>query len=179
MTAESHYRQLLAAVRGLVRCDAAALLRLEPAQDGADAPPVLQPVAVDGLSEEALGRRFQVQAHPRLARLLASEAGLRFPADAGLPDPYDGLVDGPGEGRPELLAVHDCMGAPLRHEGRVWGLVTLDALDPQAFDAVAPAQLGAIVGLLESGIAAEEAISLLARRAAHEQALVRELHGGG
>ncbi|HEX2011323.1 MAG TPA: nitric oxide reductase transcriptional regulator NorR, partial [Roseateles sp.] len=90
-----------------------------------------------------------------------------------------GLVDGPGEGRPELLAVHDCMGAPLRHEGRVWGLVTLDALDPQAFDAVAPAQLRAIVGLLESGIAAEEAISLLARRAAHEQALVRELHGGG
>ncbi len=182
MTTEHPYRQLLAAVRGLLPCDAVALLRLLPAEE-TDAPAgsaategaVLQPVAVEGLVEEALGRRFPAQAHPRLARLLASPSGLRFPADAGLPDPYDGLL----AHQLELRAVHDCMGAPLRHQGRLWGLVTLDALDPRAFDAVTPAQLGAIVALLESGIAAEAQIEALARRAAHEQALARALHEGG
>ena len=113
MTTETRFRQLLAAVRGLVRCDAAALLRLLP-EEGE---PVLQPVAVDGLAEEALGRRFPAAAHPRLARLLASGEGLRFAADAGLPDPYDGLL----EHQQELEGVHDCMGAPLRVDGRVWG----------------------------------------------------------
>ena len=108
MTPDSRYRQLLAAVRGLVRCDAAALLRLVPEEEA----PVLQPVAVDGLAEEALGRRFPAAAHPRLARLLDSGEGLRFASDAGLPDPYDGLL----EHQQELEAVHDCMGAP----GRRW-----------------------------------------------------------
>ncbi len=165
MTTEARFRQLLAAVRGLVRCDAAALLRLLP-EEGE---PVLQPVAVDGLAEEALGRRFPAAAHPRLARLLESGDGLRFAADAGLPDPYDGLL----EHQQELEAVHDCMGAPLRVDGRVWGLVTLDALDPHAFDEVGPQRLEAVVRLLEAGIAAEDTIATLARRAAQEQALAR------
>nr|WP_297524040.1 nitric oxide reductase transcriptional regulator NorR [uncultured Roseateles sp.] len=171
MTPDSRYRQLLAAVRGLIRCDAAALLRLMPDE----AAPVLQPVAVDGLAEEALGRRFPVAAHPRLARLLGSGKGLRFAADAGLPDPYDGLL----EHQQELEAVHDCMGAPLRVEGRIWGLVTLDALDPRAFDGVDDARLQGIVRLLEAGIAAEETIAELARRAEQEQALARAASRGG
>ena len=171
MTAEARYRQLLAAVRGLVPCDAAALLRLLPEGEA-----VLQPVAVDGLLEEALGRRFPAAAHPRLARLLqSSPEGLRFAAEAGLPDPYDGLL----EGQPELKAVHDCMGLPLHHAGRLWGLVTLDALDPRAFDAVEPARRRAIVQLLEAGIAAEQAIEALAERTAQELAAARERHHGG
>lgn len=47
---EGRFRQLLAAARGIVRCDAAALLRLQGE--------VLVPVAVHGLSDDALGRRF-------------------------------------------------------------------------------------------------------------------------
>lgn len=172
MTTEQRYRQLLAAVRSLVPCDAAALLRLLP--DDGDA--VLQPVAVDGLLEEALGRRFPAVAHPRLARLLGSGPhGLRFAADAGLPDPYDGLLDG----RQELEAVHDCMGMPLHCEGRLWGLVTLDALDPHAFDAVEPARRQAVVQLLEAGIAAEQALRNLTEQSAKEQALAREHRHGG
>ena len=171
MTTELRYRQLLAAVRGLVRCDAAALLRLLPDERL----PVLQPVAVDGLSEETLGRRFLVEAHPRLARLLASSDGLRFPPDAGLPDPYDGLL----EHQQELEAVHDCMGAPLRVEGRIWGLITLDAMDPKAFDAVDGTRLAALVRMLEAGIAAEETIVAMARRAQREQALARVARPGG
>ena len=171
MTTETRFRQLLAAVRGLVRCDAAALLRLLP-EEGE---PVLQPVAVDGLAEEALGRRFPAAAHPRLARLLASGEGLRFAADAGLPDPYDGLL----EHQQELEGVHDCMGAPLRVDGRVWGLVTLDALDPHAFDEVGPQRLAAVVRLLEAGLAAEDTIATLAQRAAREQALARAVRRDG
>ncbi|MDH0868330.1 nitric oxide reductase transcriptional regulator NorR [Mitsuaria sp. GD03876] len=171
MTTESRYRQLLAAVRGLVRCDAAALLRLVP-EEGA---PVLQPVAVDGLADEALGRRFPVDAHPRLARLLDSGRGLRFPADAGLPDPYDGLL----EHQQELEAVHDCMGAPLRVDGRIWGLVTLDAMDPRAFDGVDATRLDAVVRMLETGIAAELTIVEMTRQAEREQALARAARGGG
>ncbi|RZI57485.1 MAG: nitric oxide reductase transcriptional regulator NorR [Rubrivivax sp.] len=165
MTPESRYRQLLAAVRGLVRCDAVALLRLMP-EDGV---PVLQPVAVDGLAEEAIGRRFPVAAHPRLSQLLGSGNGLRFASDAGLPDPYDGLL----EHQQELEAVHDCMGAPVRVAGRIWGLVTLDARDPRAFDGVDEDRLQGIVRLLETGIAAEETIAAMARRAEQEQALAR------
>jgi anaerobic nitric oxide reductase transcription regulator len=168
MTTDAHYRQLLAAVRGLVPCDAVALLRLLPEADGES---VLQPVAVDGLSDEALGRRFPVRAHPRLARLLASgPQGLRFAADAGLPDPYDGLL----AHQQELQAVHDCLGVPLQHAGRPWGLLTLDALAPGAFDALEPARLQAIVQVLEAGIAAQQTIQALAAHAEQAQAVARE-----
>ncbi len=158
------FRPLLAAVRDLVPCDAAVLLRLEDE--------VLVPVAFGGLGEEVLGRRFAPGLHPRLAQLLASSPqGLRFAADCGLPDPYDGLVDG----RPELLAVHDCMGFPLRHAGRLWGLLTLDALNPQAFDAVGDAQKQAVVGLLEAGIGPAMALQQSAARAQRGQVPAREL----
>lgn len=167
MTTDAHYRDLLAAVRGMVACDAVALLRLLPEPGEA----VLQPVAVDGLAEEALGRRFSVTAHPRLARLLASgPQGLRFAADAGLPDPYDGLL----ADQQELEAVHDCMGMPLQHDGRLWGLVTLDALNPRAFDAVEPARLQAVVRLLEAGVAAHETLQALTAHAARVQAVAQE-----
>ncbi len=168
MTTDIHYRQLLAAVRGVVTCDAVALLRLLAEPDGEA---VLQPVAVDGLSDEALGRRFPAQAHPRLARLLSSGPhGMRFAADAGLPDPYDGLL----ADQQDLEAVHDCMGLPLHHAGRLWGLVTLDALHPHAFDAVEPARLQAVVQMLEAGIAAQQTIHALASHAKQAQAVARE-----
>ncbi|UXH78388.1 nitric oxide reductase transcriptional regulator NorR [Roseateles amylovorans] len=167
LTTEAPYGEWLSAVRSLVACDAVALLRLLPEPAGEA---VLQPVAVDGLAEEALGRRFSAAAHPRLARLLASgPCGLRFSADAGLPDPYDGLLDG----QQELKAVHDCMGVPLRCEGQLWGLVTLDALDPHAFDAIEPARRQAIARLLEAGIAAQHTIQALADHAAQAQAVAQ------
>jgi len=161
LSASERYQQLLVAARNLVACDAVALLRL----DG----DVLTPVAVDGLSVEALGRRFPVAAHPRLARLLDSAGSLRFAPDCGLPDPYDGLV----AGQPAILAVHDCMGAPLRVQGRVWGLLTLDALHPEAFDGVGPAQMNALVRLVESGIESIETIRAMEERVLREHAVAQ------
>jgi anaerobic nitric oxide reductase transcription regulator len=159
---DRHHAELLSAVRAIAQADAAALLRLEGE--------VLLPVAVQGLNEEVLGRRFPVQAHPRLALLLRSPQGLRLPADCALPDPYDGLV----AQQPEILPVHDCMGAPLRVLGEPWGLLTLDALQPGRFDAV-QAQLPALARLVEQGLEAARTIRELADSAAHEHDLVREL----
>nr|WP_028312008.1 nitric oxide reductase transcriptional regulator NorR [Derxia gummosa] len=191
----ARYRDLLAAVRRLVDCDAAALLRL----DGE----VLVPLAIDGLAEETLARRFAVAGHPRLAALLDARGPLRFPPGTTLPDPYDGLIEpaapvvadaagagdadaaariasAPSAGSPAALAllpVHDCMGAPLRAGGRLWGVVTLDALLPGAFDAVPPARLRAIVSLLESGIDAALAIERLAARAEQASEVARSVVG--
>ncbi|AKJ27413.1 transcriptional regulator [Caldimonas brevitalea] len=163
---DAAWRRLLASARAMVHCDAAALLRLA---DG-----VLTPVAVDGLSDEALGRAFSVKAHPRLAQLLASGDGLRFAADCPLPDPYDGLV----EGQPDILPVHDCMGAPLRVDGRLWGLLTLDALTPGSFDRVQPEQLQALVRLIEAGIESALTIRKLADAAQRDKVLARAAQGG-
>ena len=80
------YRRLLEAMRALLPCDAAALLRLDGEW--------LVPLAVDGLSPDTLGRRFKVSEHPRFAVLLGSPGPTRFDSDSELPDPYDGLVDG-------------------------------------------------------------------------------------
>ncbi len=175
---------LLQAVRQLVRCDAVALLQL----DGE----VLVPVATDGLSEEILGRRLPVAAHPRLAAILARREGLRFEPDCDLPDPFDGLVDGFADSRadaraghrtdarvgalPGPAAVHDCAGTPLYHDGRPWGLLTLDALDTDAFAHLPAQQLPALARLVESSIASHARQRALAERAERERLRGRALH---
>ncbi len=85
---------------------------------------------MDGLSADTLGRRFRVSEHPRFESLLAHRGLTRFAADCALPDPYDGLV----EGLSGHLEVHDCLGCPLYVDGKPWGLLTLDALDPSRFE---------------------------------------------
>ena len=71
------YRRLLEAMRALLPCDAAALLRLDGEW--------LVPLAVDGLSTDTLGRRFKVSEHPRFEALLSSPGPTRFAADSDLP----------------------------------------------------------------------------------------------
>ncbi|HYQ52604.1 MAG TPA: nitric oxide reductase transcription regulator, partial [Pseudomonas sp.] len=82
---QERYRRLLQAMRGLLPCDAAALLRLDGEW--------LVPLAVDGLSADTLGRRFKVSEHPRFQILLSRAEPTRFASDSELPDPYDGLVN--------------------------------------------------------------------------------------
>jgi anaerobic nitric oxide reductase transcription regulator len=145
------YRRLLAALRTLFPSDAAALLRL----DG----DVLVPLAIDGLGADTLGRRFRVAEHPRFAALLAHAGPLRFPADSPLPDPYDGLVTGV-RGH---LQVHDCLGCALTIDGRPWGLVTLDALDPAQFAVLDMASLDAFLSLAAATVGVVARIDALAR----------------
>jgi len=151
------YRRLLHALRTLLPCDAAALLRLDGEW--------LVPLAVDGLSPDTLGRRFKVSEHPRFDVLLSSPGPTRFPSDCELPDPYDGLVDGLAE----HLEVHDCMGCPLFVDERPWGLLTLDALDHERFEPVALEDLQAFASLAAATVRVAQRIERLALRVEDEQ----------
>jgi anaerobic nitric oxide reductase transcription regulator len=145
------YRRLLHTSRALFPSDASALLRL----DG----DTLVPLAIDGLSGDTLGRRFRVSDHPRFARILARAEPTRFAAGSDLPDPYDGLVKGVSGG----LEVHDCLGCPLVINGRAWGLLTLDALDPARFDGIDMASLQAFLSLAAATVSVAERIDALAK----------------
>ncbi|HLV16431.1 MAG TPA: nitric oxide reductase transcriptional regulator NorR [Pseudomonas sp.] len=134
-------QRLVRTLREGFRCGAVCLLRLE---EGA-----LVPLAVDGLVREALGRRFEVAQHPRLATILTSRRTTLFPPDAALPDPYDGLVE-QQPGQP--LHVHDCMGISLHVEGEPWGALTLDALEAGTFDATDRAALERYALLVEAAV---------------------------
>ncbi|SET46821.1 nitric oxide reductase transcriptional regulator NorR [Stigmatella erecta] len=153
---QERYRRLLQALRLLLPCDAAALLRLEGEW--------LVPLSVNGLSEDTLGRRFRVSEHPRFQVLLANRGPTRFPADSALPDPYDGLVQGAhGD-----LQVHDCMGCPLLVDEHVWGLLTLDALAPGRLAPVALATLQAFASLAAATVRVTQRIERLVMRAEGE-----------
>lgn len=154
---QERYRRLLEAMRGLLPCDAAALLRLDGEW--------LVPLAVDGLSPDTLGRRFKVNEHPRFQILLGSPAPTRFASDSELPDPYDGLVDTPDVD----LHVHDCMGCPLMVDERPWGLLTLDALTPGQFQSIELDALQAFASLAAATVTVAERIEYLALRAEDER----------
>ncbi|MCY1279895.1 Nitric oxide reductase transcription regulator NorR2 [compost metagenome] len=156
---QERYRRLLQALQQLLPCEAVALLRL----DGE----YLVPLSVIGLSTDTLGRRFKVVEHPRLQALLASREPTRFPADSGLPDPYDGLV----EGHAGDLEVHDCLGCPLYLQDQLWGLLTLDALEPERFGRIDLDSLAAFASLAAATVMASERINLLTRRVEDERHL--------
>jgi anaerobic nitric oxide reductase transcription regulator len=151
------YRRLLHAVRALLPCDAAALLR----RDG----DWLVPLAVDGLSRDTLGRRFKVDEHPRFKLLLAADGPTRFAADSALPDPYDGLV----EGLQGQLEVHDCMGCPVQVGEQPWGLLTLDALGKERLSAVDLGDLQAFASLAAATVSVVQRMEGLALRVEDER----------
>ncbi len=134
-------QRLVGSLRAHFGCGAVALLRLEQEH--------LHPLAVDGLADEALGRRFAVKDHPRLAAILARRGVTCFHHDSTLPDPYDGLIEGHAG---EPLPVHDCMGMALDVEGERWGVVTFDALDVGRFDAQAQDDLNQFAGIIEAAV---------------------------
>jgi len=166
---ESRYTRLLDAFRRSFPCDAIALLQC----DGE----VLAPRAVEGLSRDTLGRRFVIRDHPRLAKILYSAEPVRFSADSALPDPYDGLV----EAASSHLDVHDCMGASLHIDGQPWGVVTMDALTPECFDAIDPDVFAAFVAVAAATVRAADWIqrleAQLERHHRIQQSNVQEISG--
>ena len=134
-------QRLVGHLRSRFHCGAVALLQLEEDH--------LRPVAVDGLVREALGRRFSVSQHPRLAAILARREVTCFDHDSVLSDPYDGLLD-TLVGEP--LPVHDCMGISLQVEGQPWGVLTLDALQTGTFGEAARAALADCKVLVEAAV---------------------------
>ncbi|WP_437934022.1 sigma 54-interacting transcriptional regulator [Sorangium sp. So ce341] len=110
-------------LRALAQVTAAdALSVLAAAEDGS-----VSVAAQIGLSPAAMGLSFRPAEHPRLRRATLAAGPIRF-LDPSEPDPYSGwLLGNAGEIHP----IHACMAVPLRVQGRLAGLLTLDACDPR------------------------------------------------
>ncbi len=162
LTSQDRSNRLVAAVRRALPCDAVALLRLEGS--------TLVPVAAQGLSSDVMGRRFPRFDHPRLDIICSNEEPTIFPADSSLPDPYDGLVDG----KPHL-DVHACLGCPLRIEGALVGVLTIDALQPGSFDRVDRRFLVHLAALAAAALRTSDLIETLERHAKHQGLVAQDL----
>ena len=131
---QDRFQRLVSTLRRVLNCDAAALLRYESHQ--------FIPLAIDGLSPDVLGRRFRLDAHPRLEAIARAGDVVRFPADSQLPDPYDGLIPDHVH-----LKVHACAGLPLFAGQNLIGALTLDSLAPDQIDAFSDEELRLIAAL--------------------------------
>ena len=133
------FSRLIATLRQILGCDASALLRYEAHQ--------FVPLAIDGLAQDVLGRRFALDGHPRLEAIARAGDVVRFPADSDLPDPYDGLI--PGQ---ESLKVHACVGLPLFAGQTLIGALTLDGMDADRFDSFTDEELRLIAALVAGAL---------------------------
>lgn len=131
---QDRFQRLITTLRQVLACDASALLRYESRQ--------FIPLAIDGLAQDVLGRRFTLEGHPRLEAIARAGDVVRFPADSGLPDPYDGLI--PGQ---ESLKVHACVGLPLFAGQNLIGALTLDAMTPEQFEVFSDEELRLVAAL--------------------------------
>jgi anaerobic nitric oxide reductase transcription regulator len=155
--------QLVAAIRGALPCDAAAVLRL----DG-DA---LVPVAADGLRIEAFARRFRHADHPRLERILSEPRTIRF-NDREMPDPFDALFAG---GDPASLArAHACVGCRIVVDGVVVGALTLDARSPDALDGVTDETVESFAAVAGAAMGVARRTEALEAITAQSHVVVRE-----
>lgn len=157
------FTRLLDAIRKSIQCDAVALLAI---RNG-----VLEPLAIQGLSAETLGRRFVINEHPRLQILCQSLAPVVFPEACDLPDPYDGLM----LAREGDLPVHACMGMPLYFSGELLGVLTLDSLEATAFDTLPKKLLEMLAAIAASTLKLALTMQQLEHQAQHSQQLVAEL----
>lgn len=137
---QDRFDRLLSTIRHTLKCDASALLLFRDQQ--------FVPLAINGLSEDVLGRRFDIEQHPRLEAIARAGDVVRFPPDSDLPDPYDGLI----ANHDEDLKVHSCIGLPLMLEERLIGAVTIDAFDPKQFDSFKNDDLRIVSALAASSL---------------------------
>jgi anaerobic nitric oxide reductase transcription regulator len=169
-SADERRRSLLTALRRVVPFNAAALMRL----DGDE----LVPVAAQGLSPAALGRRYALREHPRLDIVCKAHEPVLFPPDTKLPDPFDGLL------LSDLKAtrnIHACLGCPLLVHGKLVGTLTADALIPSAFDDLDMRLLAAAAALAAAEMHTSQLIEALTKTAERQGLiagdLMRDAHG--
>lgn len=134
-------QRMVRVIRDQFNCHAVGLLRIEG--------DTLAPVAFEGLAREAIGRRFVIAQHPRLASILSTRTPVHFVPGNPLPDPYDGLLDDQ-LGQP--LPVHDCLGISLHLEGILWGALTLDAFEGKSFKLTDIERLSAFALVVEAAV---------------------------
>lgn len=163
LSTKDRFSRLLDTVRQNLQCDAAALLVFKGQQ--------FTPLAIDGLSQDVLGRRFILSEHPRLEAIARAGDIVRFPADSALPDPYDGLIPNQGD----ELKVHACIGLPLFAEEKLIGAVTIDAFNPAKFDNFSNQDLRSLSAIASASLNNALMIDKLERAAMQSQPDMGEL----
>ena len=164
LSAKDRYQRLLASLERVIPYDAAALLRV----DGN----LLIPMAARGLSQDAMGREYARNVHPRLDIICNSQQPVLFPADNVLPDPFDGLL---AEQADALGRIHACLGCPLRVDDQLIGVLTTDALDPQAFSSLDPRFLRAVSALAGAQMQTARLIDALEHSAERQGQIASDL----
>ncbi|WP_418949211.1 nitric oxide reductase transcriptional regulator NorR [Pseudoalteromonas rubra] len=154
---------LVRAVQSVVTADAIAVLRCEQG--------IAFPLACSGLAPEAMGRRFVINDHPRLAAIASATQPQVFAAECDLPDPYDGLL----LATTGVLPVHACMGFSLYQDEQLLGMITFDSLTPSAFKEVALPMLAMLQSLVAAHFATALNLATLSERARHGMAMLREI----
>ncbi len=165
LTSQDRFDRLLATIRQVLNCDASALLLLQGQQ--------FTPLAINGLAEEVLGRRFEIEAHPRLQAIARAGDIVRFPADSDLPDPYDGLIPN----HSKQLHVHSCIGLPLLIDDQLIGAITIDAFDPGQFDKLRNDELRFVSALAASGLHTALLLEKLEKQTDGDSEALTERHG--
>ncbi len=164
LLANDRYQRLLTAIDKVAPSDASCLLRLEGEE--------MVPLAARGLVPEALGIRYRLGDHPRLAIIAAAEKPVRFAKDSSLSDPFDGLVEGNAL---EVNHIHACLGCPLRVDGKLIGILTLDALNPEAFLTLEDLFLQTLAALAGAAMRTAALIDSLSEQARREGMVATEL----
>lgn len=146
---------ILAALKGMWPVDALCVMAVEQGY--------LKPVSAVGLSRDALGRRFDLSAQPRLQAIMSTSEPVHFAHDSHLLDPFDGLIpDHSGK-----LNIHDCMGIRIDINDSPWGLLTLDALQAGRFPIELQDQVKSELPLLQSVIEQDLAFQNLSLNPIH------------
>tara|TARA_R110002072_G_scaffold10569_37_gene49282 strand:+ start:5917 stop:7500 length:1584 start_codon:yes stop_codon:yes gene_type:complete len=164
LSAQDRSRRVVDVVREVLTCDAVALLRLE----GND----LVPVAASGLSPEVFGRRLALDENPRLAEACLVDQPVRFAPDDDRPDPLDGFMEAAPHGHD---LVHSCVACPLRVEGDLVGVLTIDSLRPGRFDGVEDVFLQYLTALAAAALRIGTLVDTLEKEAEHRGLVARDL----
>lgn len=163
LTTNDRFDRLLSTIRKTITCEAVAVLAYKSDH--------LVPLALQGLSNDTLGRRFIIAEHPRFEAICQSNKALRFPSNCDLPDPYDGLMlDREGD-----LPIHACMGIPLYFEQQLLGILTLDSLHPNAFDDIPQRTLDVVAAMAAVSLNTALTLDLLESNIQHSQQVVAAL----
>jgi anaerobic nitric oxide reductase transcription regulator len=131
---QDRFQRLISTLRHVLACDASALLRYEGRQ--------FIPLAIDGLAQDVLGRRFTLEGHPRLETIARAGDVVRFPGGQRSARPVRRADSRAGE--PE--------GARLYRPAAVCrtnliGALTLDGMSPDQFDTFSDEELRLIAAL--------------------------------
>lgn len=163
LSANDRFKGLLDTIRQTIECDAVALLLVQSDH--------LKPLAHQGLTSDVLGRRFEISVHPRFNVICNSTTPVRFAANNPLPDPYDGML----LSQQGNLPVHACMGLPLLADDQLMGVLTLDSMQPNAFDDIPAETLKIVSAMSAATLKTAILIQQLEGASQHNQQVVAEL----